>query len=76
MLGLYLLYLTLMVSFNGNDFFGPQCNKQNNLTPRCNFAGFVDQSVFTTSHCWRGHCPDPEGIMSTIGAILTTYMGY
>jgi predicted acyltransferase len=21
-------------------------------------------------------CPDPEGIMSTIGAILTTYMGY
>jgi len=76
MFGLYLVYLALMISFDGHDSLDASCNRLNNLTKSCNFATLVDKNIFTTAHCWRGQCPDPEGIFSTIGALITTYMGY
>lgn len=76
MFGLFCVYTALMLSFNGQDSLDPSCNKENNLTFHCNFAGYVDKLIFTSSHCFRTACPDPEGIFSTIGAFITTYMGY
>lgn len=46
------------------------------MTDKCNFAGHVDHLILTDHHCWKGGYTDPEGVFSTIGAILTTYMGY
>ena len=76
MFAVYCVYTALMVSFDGQDSLGPNCNRANNLSFPCNFAGYVDQLIFTSSHCFRTQCPDPEGLMSTLGAILTTYLGY
>jgi predicted acyltransferase len=75
MIAFYFAYLALMITFGGADRLGPDCTKDNNLTDRCNFAGFVDHLILTDNHCWRGGYTDPEGIVSTMGAILTTYMG-
>lgn len=55
---------------------GSQCSRLNNLTEKCNFVGYVDNLIFSEAHCYRGSCPDPEGIISTIGALITTFMGY
>lgn len=32
--------------------------------------------ILRDSHCWKGGYTDPEGILSTMGAIITTFMGY
>lgn len=76
MFGFYCAYLGLMLSFDGSESIGPQCSKSNNLTDHCNFAGYVDHLILTDGHCWKGGYTDPEGIISTMGAIITTYMGY
>lgn len=46
------------------------------------FPGWVDRSVFTTNHMWdQGTTPgfgityDPEGIVSTLGALASTLIG-
>jgi predicted acyltransferase len=74
MLILYLVYLSLMISFEGGDILG--CSKENNLTDPCNIAGYIDRKVFTFDHMLKHVYTDPEGLFSTIGAIITTYMGY
>ena len=44
------------------------------MDPFCNFAGYVDRAVFTQSHILE--YTDPEGLISTITAFFTTYVGY
>ena len=76
MLGLYLVYLALMLTFSGADTLDPSCDRSNNLTERCNFAAFVDHLILTDDHCYKWEYTEPEGLFSTIGAIITTFLGY
>src|SRR5215204_1587729 len=42
----------------------------------CNLAAWLDRSILTEDHIWRaGKVFDPEGILSTIPAIVTTLSG-
>jgi predicted acyltransferase len=42
----------------------------------CNLAAWIDRAILTESHIWRaGKVFDPEGILSTIPAIVTTLSG-
>ena len=76
MFGLYLAYLALMLTFTGADILDPSCDRSNNLTERCNFAAFVDHLILTDDHCYKWKYTEPEGLFSTIGAIITTFLGY
>lgn len=42
----------------------------------CTFAGYVDIAVFGKDHLYQKRAPDPEGIVSTLNAAFTTYIGY
>lgn len=76
MFGLYFSYLAAMLSFDGSEKQGAHCSKDNNLADKCNFAGYVDHLILSDAHCWKGGYTDPEGLISTAGAIITTFMGY
>ncbi len=42
----------------------------------CNLAAYLDRTIFTENHIWRSaKVYDPEGILSTIPAIVTTISG-
>ena len=42
----------------------------------CNIAAWIDRTVFTENHIWRSaKVFDPEGILSTIPALVTTISG-
>ena len=42
----------------------------------CNLAAYIDRTVFTQNHIWRqAKVYDPEGILSTIPALVTTISG-
>jgi predicted acyltransferase len=42
----------------------------------CNLAAYIDRVVLTENHIWRaGKVFDPEGILSTLPAIVTTISG-
>lgn len=42
----------------------------------CNLAAYVDRLIFTENHIWKqAKVYDPEGILSTIPAIVTTISG-
>ncbi|MFL6373969.1 MAG: acyltransferase family protein [Pyrinomonadaceae bacterium] len=42
----------------------------------CNLAAYLDRLIITENHIWRGgKVYDPEGILSTIPAIVTTISG-
>ncbi|MFN6963045.1 MAG: acyltransferase family protein [Pyrinomonadaceae bacterium] len=42
----------------------------------CNLAAYIDRMILTESHIWRSaRVYDPEGILSTIPAIVTTISG-
>ncbi len=42
----------------------------------CNLAAYLDRTILTENHIWRaGKVFDPEGILSTIPAIVTTISG-
>lgn len=71
MVGLVCLYIALMISWEDPSI---GCYKPNNLDPYCNFAGYVDRAVFTEAHIMEK--TDPEGIISTINAAMTTFVGY
>ena len=61
-------YLTLMLSFDKD------CQRADNLGSRCNFTRWLDIQLFTTNHILNP--TDPEGIFSTLSALLTAYGGY
>ncbi len=42
----------------------------------CNLAAYIDRTILTEAHIWRSaKVFDPEGILSTMGAIVTTLSG-
>ncbi len=71
MSGFVVLYVVLMLTWSDESI---GCSKDNNLDPYCNFAGYVDRAVFTLDHIMEK--TDPEGLISTITASYTTYIGY
>ncbi len=46
---------------------------RNNLTPLGNLATYIDQSILGVKHLYAGY--DPEGLLSTLPAIVTAMMG-
>ena len=54
----------------------PGCEVTTMNDKACNLAAYIDRMIITEPHIWRfGKVYDPEGILSTIGAIVTTISG-
>lgn len=54
----------------------PGCEVTTISDKACNLAAYIDRLVLTENHIWRGgKVYDPEGILSTIPAIVTTLSG-
>lgn len=54
----------------------PGCDVTSISDKACNLAAYVDRMIITENHIWRGgKVYDPEGILSTIPAIVTTISG-
>ena len=62
------MYLCFMVSFSID------CEYPHNLKKDCNFTRWLDMKVFTYNHMLKP--TDPEGLFSTLSALLTAYGGY
>ncbi|KAI9202443.1 uncharacterized protein BJ171DRAFT_180359 [Polychytrium aggregatum] len=75
------LYLSLLLPL-------PECNPTQSLQivldldlehrwapPECTSQSFIDRLVFGQSHLYGGHVFDNEGILSTLMAILTGWIG-
>lgn len=46
------------------------------LTPEGNFAGWIDRMVLTQAHLYRQGPMDPEGLLSTLPAMVTALLGF
>jgi predicted acyltransferase len=46
------------------------------LTPEGNIAGWIDRAVLTPAHVYRGGPMDPEGLVSTLPAMVTALIGW
>lgn len=69
--GLLLLYWFLMTAISV-----PGCEITTIDDKACNLAAYLDRLILTEPHIWRGgKVFDPEGILSTIPAIVTTISG-
>jgi predicted acyltransferase len=54
----------------------PGCEVTTMNDKACNLAAYIDRMILTESHIWRfGKVYDPEGLLSTIPAIVTTISG-
>jgi predicted acyltransferase len=54
----------------------PGCEITTMNDKACNLAAYIDRLIITEPHIWRyGKVYDPEGILSTIPAIVTTISG-
>ncbi len=54
----------------------PGCDVTTINDKACNLAAYIDRLILTENHIWRGgKVYDPEGILSTIPAIVTTISG-
>lgn len=52
-------------------------NYQKNLSRQGNVVGLVDRALIGTNHMWSGdRVTDPEGLLSTLPAIVTALLGY
>ncbi len=70
-IGLLLLYWLLMALVPV-----PGCEIATIDDKACNLAAWLDRTILTESHMWRSaKVFDPEGILSTIPAIVTTLSG-
>ena len=70
-IGLLLLYWILMTMVPV-----PGCDVTTIDDKACNLAAWLDRTVLTESHIWRSaKVFDPEGILSTIPALVTTLSG-
>ncbi|WP_341531257.1 DUF5009 domain-containing protein [Nostoc sp. UHCC 0302] len=47
-----------------------------NLTPEGNLGGYIDRIILGTQHLFRGGPFDPEGLFSTLPAVVTVLFGY
>ena len=67
LLGYWLIMTTIPV---------PGCEVTTVSDKACNLAAYIDRMVLGENHIWRfGKVYDPEGILSTIPAIVTTISG-
>ena len=67
LLGYWLVMTTIPV---------PGCEITSVSDKACNLAAYIDRLILTENHIWRaGKVYDPEGILSTIPAIVTTISG-
>ena len=67
LLGYWLVMTTIPV---------PGCEVTSVSDKACNLAAYIDRLILTENHIWReGKVYDPEGILSTIPAIVTTISG-
>ncbi len=67
LLGYWLIMTTIPVS---------GCEVTTVSDKACNLAAYIDRMILTENHIWRaGKVYDPEGILSTIPAIVTTISG-
>ena len=70
-IALLLLYWLLMTVVSV-----PGCDAATVDDKACNLAAWLDRTILTENHIWRaGKVFDPEGILSTIPAIVTTLSG-
>jgi predicted acyltransferase len=70
-IGLLLIYWLLMTAVPV-----PGCEITTVDDKACNLAAWFDRTILTENHIWRaGKVFDPEGILSTIPAIVTTISG-
>ncbi|NEP86938.1 MAG: DUF1624 domain-containing protein [Okeania sp. SIO2C2] len=46
------------------------------LSPEGNLAAYIDRLILTQQHLWAGKPYDPEGLFSTLAAIVTVLIGY
>ena len=54
----------------------PGCNFASIDDKLCNLAAYVDRAILTEAHMWKSsRVFDPEGLLSTIPAIVTTLTG-
>jgi predicted acyltransferase len=54
----------------------PGCEVTTMNDKACNLAAYIDRMILAESHIWRfGKVYDPEGLLSTIPAIVTTISG-
>lgn len=69
--GLLLVYWLIMTVIQV-----PGCDVTSIGDKACNLAAYIDRAVLGENHIWRGgKVYDPEGILSTIPAIVTTLSG-
>lgn len=69
--GLLLLYWLLMTTIAV-----PGCEITTIDDKTCNLAAWIDRAIFTEAHIWRqAKVYDPEGLMSTLPALVTTISG-
>ena len=47
-----------------------------NLSPEGNFGAYIDRLILTQQHLWAGKPYDPEGLFSTLPAVVTVFIGY
>lgn len=66
----FLVYISYMMSYEDPSI---GCFKENNLTRKCNFGGYIDRTIFGK---YVVNPSDPEGFFTTISAVVTTYFGY
>ncbi|CAN5449499.1 lpg1661 family Dot/Icm T4SS effector [soil metagenome] len=67
LLGYWLIMTTIPV---------PGCEVTSISDKACNLAAYLDRMILTENHIWRaGKVYDPEGILSTFPAIVTTISG-
>lgn len=70
-IGLLILYWALMTLIAV-----PNCDATTIDDKACNLAAYVDRTIFGENHIWRSaKVFDPEGILSTIPAVITTISG-
>ena len=70
-IGLLILYWILMTSVPI-----PGCEITTIDDKACNLAAWLDRTILTEAHIWRSaKVYDPEGILSTIPALVTTLTG-
>ena len=67
LLGYWLIMTVILV---------PGCEVTSISDKACNLAAYIDRLILTENHIWRGgKVYDPEGILSTIPAIVTCISG-
>ncbi|MBZ8180671.1 acyltransferase family protein [Oscillatoria salina] len=47
-----------------------------NLTPEANLAGYLDRVILGSNHLYKGGPFDPEGLFSSLPAVVTVLLGY